>query len=154
MSIEKSAGVIIFKKEPFDAAQGKKDKIFYLLLHYPRNSSASKNYWDLPKGHIKKGEKTEDTAKREAEEETGLKDIRILEGFKETIKYFFKFEGKNILKFVTFYLAETKINDVRISDEHIGYQWLPYEEALGQLKFENAKKIIKKAHLYLIKRNV
>jgi len=151
MPIEKSAGAIIFRKEPFDVTQGKGDKIFYLLLHYPSNTKSPKEYWDLPKGHIEKGEKLEDTVKREVEEETGLKNIELIEGFKETIKYFFKWESKNILKFVTFYLAETRTRDVKISEEHIDYEWLPYEKALEKLTFKNAKEILKKANNFLSK---
>jgi bis(5'-nucleosidyl)-tetraphosphatase len=144
MPVEKSAGAVIFRRE--------RDQIFYLLLHYPGVSHrAEKDYWDFPKGHIEKGEKIEDTVKREVFEETGLKEIKILPGFKETIKYFFKFEGKNILKFVTFFLAETKEKKVKISFEHTGYEWLPYGEAIKKLTFKNAKEILKKAHEFLKK---
>jgi hypothetical protein len=38
----------------------------------------------------------------------GNDDIEMTPGFKETIKYFFNAEGKNILKFVTFFLAKKK----------------------------------------------
>jgi bis(5'-nucleosidyl)-tetraphosphatase len=149
MPVEKSAGAVIFRKEPFDAAQGK-GNIYYLLLHYPATSHrTSKDYWDLPKGHIEKGEKELDAVRREVAEETGLTDIEFVEGFKEWIKYFFQWGSKNILKFVTFYLAETKTKDVKISGEHIGYEWLPYEEAVEQLTFKNARQIIKKAHDFL-----
>jgi 8-oxo-dGTP pyrophosphatase MutT (NUDIX family) len=72
-----------------------------------------------------------------------------LPGFKETIKYFFKFQGKNILKFVTFFLAETKEKNVQISFEHIGYEWLSFEEAMERLTFQNAKEILKKANEFL-----
>lgn len=142
MPIEKSAGVVIFRRED--------DKIFYLLLHYPSSAKSKKDYWDFPKGHIEKGEKEIETVKREVGEETGLKDLKFIEGFKEWIKYFFKFKGKNVLKFVTFYLAETKTKEIEISFEHIGYKWLQYEEALEQLTFDNAKEILKKANDYLI----
>lgn len=142
MPIEKSAGAVVFRKNK---------EIKYLLLHYPTGSRTSKDYWDLPKGHIEKGEKPMVTAKREIAEETGLKDVGFIDGFKETIKYFFKWEGKSILKFVTFYLAEAKTKDVKISWEHIGFQWLPYQEALGQLTFKNAKEILKKANQFLEK---
>jgi 8-oxo-dGTP pyrophosphatase MutT (NUDIX family) len=142
MPIEKSAGAVVFRKNK---------EIKYLLLHYPTGSRASKDYWDLPKGHIEKGEKPMVTAKREIAEETGLKDVGFIDGFKETIKYFFKWEGKSILKFVTFYLAEAKTKDVKISWEHIGFKWLPYQEALGQLTFKNAKEILKKANQFLEK---
>jgi bis(5'-nucleosidyl)-tetraphosphatase len=103
----------------------------------------------LPKGHLEKGESEIDTAKREVREETGIKSINILEGFKEVIKYYFKWDGENILKFVTFYLAETDEKVVKISEEHIDYKWLPYDSALDRLTFKNAKKILKKAHIFL-----
>jgi len=144
MPVEKSAGAVIFRRE--------NNKIYYLLLHYPGASHrAEGDYWDFPKGHIEKGEKIEDTVKREVFEETGLKEIKILPGFKETIKYFFKFEGKNVLKFVTFFLAETKEKKVQISFEHIGYEWLPFEKAIERLTFKNAKEILKKANEFLAK---
>lgn len=141
MPVEKSAGAIIFRKE--------KDKIYYLLLHYPPSAKSARDYWDLPKGHIEKGEEEIETVKREVEEETGLKDIKFLEGFKEWIKYFFKFEGKNIMKFVTFYLAEALSAEVKISGEHINYKWLSYKEAVELLTFQNAKEILKKADGFL-----
>ncbi len=139
MPLEKSAGALIFYDN---------QKIEYLLLHYPPGAKATKEYWDLPKGHIEKGEKEIDTVKREVAEETGLEDIEIIEGFKEHIKYFFKFKGKTIFKTVTFYLARAKTKDVKISFEHIDYKWLPYEEALRQLTFQNAKDILIKAHQF------
>lgn len=148
MPVEKSAGAIIFKKNKNNG------EIKYLLLYYPFGARTKRDYWDLPKGHIEKGESLEETVKREVKEETGLKEIKFIEGFKETIKYFFKFRGKNILKFVTFYLAKTEEKNVIISGEHIGFQWLPYKEALNQLTFKNAKEILKKANEYLSKKSV
>jgi len=144
MPLERSAGAIIFQKN---------QEIKYLLLHYPSSSKAKKDYWDLPKGHIEEGEEEKTTVIREVEEETGLKDVKIVEGFKELIKYFFKFQGKTIFKTVVFYLAETKTEEIKISGEHIGYKWLPYEEALKQVTFDNAKEILKKANQFLISTN-
>lgn len=151
MPLEKSAGAIIFYKNK---------EIKYLLLHYPSSAKAAKprsrvtslrgrDYWDLPKGHIEKGEKEIETVKREVKEETGLEDIKIIEGFKEWIKYFFRFKSKTIFKIVTFYLAETKEKEIKISGEHIGYAWLAYKQALEQLTFKNAKDILRKAHQFL-----
>lgn len=100
---------------------------------------------------MKKGEKIEETAKREIFEETGIKDVQFIDGFKEWIKYFFRVEGKNIFKVVTFFLAETKEEEVKISLEHTDYKWLPYDEALEQLTFKNAKDILKKANDFLLK---
>lgn len=142
MPVERSAGAVIFRKE------GK--NVLYLLLHYPSSAKAPKEYWDFPKGHIEKGEKIEETIKREVREETGLDDIRLVEDFKEWIKYFFKFKGKNVFKIVTFLLAETKTKEVKVSFEHLGYEWLSYEKALEKLTFKNAKEILKKANQYLV----
>lgn len=135
MPLEKSAGAVIFRKEG--------GKVYYLLLHY------QSGHWDFPKGNIEKGEKLEDTARRETKEETGIEDINFTPGLKESIKYFYRLKKKNIFKIVTFFLAETKTKKVKISWEHIGYKWLPYEEALEQLTFKNAKEILKKANRFL-----
>jgi 8-oxo-dGTP pyrophosphatase MutT (NUDIX family) len=144
MPVEKSAGAVIFRKE--------NNKIYYLLLHYPSVSHrAEKDYWDFPKGHLEKGEKEIETVKREVFEETGLKEIKFVEGFKEWIKYFFKYQGKNIFKIVTFYLVETNKKEIKISSEHLGYEWLPFNEAMERLTFDNAKEILKKADNFLKK---
>ena len=146
MLVEKSAGAIIFRKE------GRRP--LFLLLHYPFGGRRTEPYWDFSKGHTEKGEKTEATARREAEEETGLKDINFINGFRETIKYFFQWRGKTVMKFVTFLLAETKTKKVIISKEHIGYKWLPYREALETLTFDNAKEILKKANAFFSRKGL
>lgn len=156
MPREKSAGAVVFRKEPrrgTNSLRGRDSKIYYLLLHY------QSGHWDFPKGHIEEGEREEETARREVAEETGIKDIRIIEGFKEWIKYFFrktynleKEEKKKaswIFKIAVFYLVETKTKEVKISWEHRGYKWLPYDKALRQVTFKNAKEILKKANNFL-----
>lgn len=135
MPIEKSAGAIIFRKE--------KDTVKYLLLHYELG------HWDLPKGHIEKGEKPQEAAVREIKEETSIDDVEFIPGFKKTIKYFYKRGRKNFFKIVVFFLAETKIKKVKISHEHKGFKWLPYEKATEQLTFRNAKDVLKKANDFL-----
>lgn len=146
MPIEKSAGAVIFRE--------KNSKVYYLLLHYPAAKRRPKPYWDLPKGHIEKGETLEETAKREVKEETGLDDIKIISGFKETIKYFFRWENKNIMKFVTFFVAKTKNDKVEISEEHIGFEWLLFEEAIKRATFKNAKEIIRKANNFFLEKGL
>jgi 8-oxo-dGTP pyrophosphatase MutT (NUDIX family) len=138
---ERSAGAVIIRRED--------GKVFYLLLKYPGLPGSAGSYWDLPKGNIEKGEKPLETARREVAEETGLTDIRFIEGFKEWVKYFYRAEGKGIFKTVTFFLAETQTQGVKISYEHAGYQWLPYGQALDALTFDNAKQILRKASAYL-----
>ena len=142
MIIEKSAGAVVFRK--------KENKAYYLVLRYPTNSiNPKKEYWGFPKGRIEKEEKIEETARREIGEETGLKDICFIKGFKEKETYFFTRNKKKIFKTVVFLLAETKNREVKISSEHLDFKWLFYEEALKQLTFDNAKEILKKAKEYL-----
>ncbi len=139
MKKEKSAGAVIFIKNK---------GIKYLLLHYPFGSRTRRNYWDFSKGHIEKNEKELNTAKREIKEETGLKNIKIVGGFKETIKYFFK-NKETIQKTVVFYLAEAERKEIILSSEHIGYKWLSFQKAVDLLSFENSKRILKKADKFM-----
>ncbi len=135
-----SAGAIIFRKE--------KNKTLYLILKY------EEGHWDFVKGHIGdkiKGEKAEETVIREAEEEAGITDLKIVEGFKHRIHYFFRKDGKTYFKTVTFFLAETKKKMIKLSFEHTDYKWLEYEDALTQITYDNAKIVLKKANSFLKK---
>ncbi|MBI4549011.1 MAG: NUDIX domain-containing protein [Ignavibacteriae bacterium] len=116
-----------------------KDRPEFLLLHY------GLGHWDFPKGNIEKGEKQEDTVRREIAEETGITRIKFIDGFRETIKYFYKWKGQNIFKIVVYYLVETRQKNVTLSDEHQGYAWLPYTEAFKKLTFKNSKDVLNKA---------
>jgi len=136
--MEKSTGAVIFRRE------GGITK--YLLLHYPSGSRTAESYWDFSKGHIEKGETEGRAMRREVFEETGIRDLELVPKFRETIKYFFKFEGKIIFKIAVFYLGETKEEKIKISGEHMDYKWLEYEDALKELTFDNAKEILKKAN--------
>jgi 8-oxo-dGTP pyrophosphatase MutT (NUDIX family) len=152
MPILRSAGAVIFRREPrsrTSSLRDRGDKIYYLLLNYAAIGKVEKTYWGFSKGHIEKGEKEIDTIKREIEEETGIRDLKFIKGFKETEKYFFRHKGKTVFKAVYYLLAETKTKEIKISFEHLGYEWLPYEESLEKLTFKNAKKILKKVNDFL-----
>ncbi|MBW2984716.1 NUDIX domain-containing protein [Candidatus Woesearchaeota archaeon] len=136
MPKEVSAGAVVFRRDK---------GIKYLILHYEAK------HWDFPKGNVEAGEEEKATVKREVEEETGIKEINFVEGFEEKISYFYKKEGQTIYKEVVFYLAETKEKEVKLSFEHIGYEWLDYEKALERLTFKNAKQILEKANKFLTK---
>jgi 8-oxo-dGTP pyrophosphatase MutT (NUDIX family) len=131
MPTEKSAGAIVY------LAEGRTR--LYLLLHY------EEGHWDFPKGKMEKGESEEETIRREVREETGITDIDFKD-FREGINYSFRRDGETVYKEVIFRLARTKEKEVKLSFEHTAYKWLPYEEALGQLTYDNAKELLKKAH--------
>jgi 8-oxo-dGTP pyrophosphatase MutT (NUDIX family) len=132
---EKSAGAVIFKRN---------EEIRYLLLHYRYKT----DYWDFPKGNIEEREKEEETIRREIKEETEIEDIKFVNGFREKINYFYKREGQSVSKEVVYYLVETSTGNVKISEEHVGYEWVDSEEAMKRLK-ENSKKVLEKADKFL-----
>lgn len=139
MMQKKSSGAVVFKKD---------QEVKYLLLHYEAG------HWDYVKGEMEKGESEKDTVIRELEEETGITDGRFIGDFREEISYFYKMRGRTIHKVVIFFLIETMTSKVRLSHEHIGYEWLDYQKALERLTYKNAKGILEKAHNYLKKQGV
>ena len=134
---ERSAGVVIFR----NSEKG----FLFLLLNYPTG------HWDFVKGKIETEESTKNTAIRETQEETGIADLKFIEGFEEKIEYNFQYDGKLIHKEVLFFLAETKTKEVNVSYEHTDFIWLDYEKALEKITYQNAKNILSKAKKLLIK---
>lgn len=54
--------------------------------------------WDLPKGKMEKGESREESAVREIEEETGLKDVELVKFINTTFHIYIERNGDKILK--------------------------------------------------------
>ena len=92
-----------------------------------------------------------ETVQREVQEETSIEDIDVIKAFKQQIGYFYKRDGNLVDKSVVFYLAKTETEQVKISYEHKGFEWLSYDEALEKLTFKNAKDILEKANNFLVK---
>ncbi len=138
----KSVGCVVFREEP---------KRLYLLLEAQRiNDARGKHtFWDFPKGTSNKGENELQTALRETQEETGIKDIEFIDGFRKSIRYFFKIGGKLINKEVAYYLARTKSRKTKISKEHLSAKWLAYEKAMELVTFRNSKGILEAAEKFL-----
>ena len=136
MPSEKSCGAVVFKRN------GNRK---YLLLHYEGG------HWDFVKGHVERNETETDTVRRETEEETGLTDLTFIEGYRQPISYYYKRAGKTVYKEVVFFLVETGTNAVRLSREHVGFDWLTYERAIERLTYKNAKETLRKAHEFLEK---
>jgi 8-oxo-dGTP pyrophosphatase MutT (NUDIX family) len=106
-------------------------------------------HWDFVKGNVEPNESEKDTVIRELREETSIVDARFIEGFREKIDYFYKRQGATIYKEVVFFLMETHTAKVKLSYEHVGYDWLPYQSAMEKLTFKNAKDVLQKAHEFL-----
>ncbi|MFA5022479.1 MAG: NUDIX domain-containing protein [Patescibacteria group bacterium] len=139
---QKTIGIVIFRRQ--------EKMIKYLLLHHEGE------YWNFPKGRGEGLETEQDTALRELQEETGITEVKIIEGFKEEYDYDFEREieggvSETFYKKAIFFLGEVKTSEVRISDEHLDFGWCDYDIALKRLFFQNGQDILKKAHQFLLK---
>ncbi len=137
---EKSCGAVVFSTED--------SKTKFLLLNYEAG------HWDFVKGNVEPNESEKETVIRELREETGISDAQFVEGFKETIVYFYRRQGITVRKEVVFFLIEAYTEKVEISFEHVGYTWLDYQHAMEKLTFKNAKDVLQKAHDFLKKQGI
>ncbi len=112
-----------------------------LLLKRTKNS-LNPGKWDLPGGHIDKGETIEETIKREALEETGLNVeigpiINVVEFSRDHEAFLAEKRGLR-------YIALTTDSEVKLKkDEHSEFVWVSFDEAIGMLEdegFEAEKK--------------
>jgi len=134
---EKSCGAVVYSKvnsEPI-----------YLLLQYEAG------HWDFVKGNVEAGETEHETAVRELKEETGISDVKFIDGFRESITYFYKRKGSTVHKEVIFFLMEIKTTKIQLSFEHVGFDWLPFDHAMSKLTFKNARDVLQKANDFLKK---
>lgn len=157
---EFSAGGVVFRK---------KDGQYEFVLG--RHSGYDK--WVLPKGLVEEGEKPEETAVREVEEEVGVIGKIVNEEPVKTIEYFYFADfgkqkglgatgeetvrrvkqyqeagGKKVRvhKKVAFYLMEY----ISGEPEQHGWEmdeagWFPYEEAREKLAFDSEKSVVEAA---------
>ena len=133
---EKSCGAVVYANN---------SEVKYLLLRYEAG------HWDFVKGNVEEGESEKETALRELKEETGIDDARLVGGFREKISYFYKRQGATVYKEVVFFLTEAKNTNVRLSFEHVAFDWLTYEEAMRKLTFKNARDVLQRARDFLKK---
>jgi bis(5'-nucleosidyl)-tetraphosphatase len=137
---EKSCGAVIYNNN--------QEKTRYLLLNY------TAGHWDFVKGNVEPNETEKQTVTREMMEETSINEAQFIEGFRESINYFYRRQGLTINKEVVFYIIESKTEEVKISFEHIGFIWLDYQHAMEKLTFKNAKDVLQKAHDFLQKKGL
>src|SRR5919206_2291280 len=134
---EKSSGAILF------SINNESSKSVFLLLHY------ASGHWDFPKGNIEDGEDELQAAYREIFEETGIKNVHFLKGFRKKIQYYYRRGDLLIRKEVIFYLAKTNTKEITLSNEHIGYAWKDYMEAMNQLTYKSAQDLLKEVKMFL-----
>jgi bis(5'-nucleosidyl)-tetraphosphatase len=137
MMEEKSAGFILVSDKFLNS------RYSVLLLHY------RSGHWDFPKGNIEINETEMQAATRELREETGITKFRLIPNFRYTLGYKYARKSSLISKQVILFLASTKVNKVKISDEHIGFKWSNIQTSVNQLTYSNAKNALQHAINFL-----
>ncbi|PZR10720.1 MAG: NUDIX hydrolase [Flavobacterium psychrophilum] len=120
----------------------KKGEVLFIL----RNGK-----WDLPKGGIEKGEDIEDTAIREVEEETGVKNLKITNKLQKTY-HIFKRNGTYRLKITHWYEMKTDYTGKLFGQIEEGIEkvaWLNPEQIKEALtnSYENIKLLFENAEV-------
>jgi 8-oxo-dGTP diphosphatase len=99
-----------------------------LLIHRAPSQYAG-NIWELPIGRTKQFESLENGLRREVAEETGITDLQI--GRPISVFEFMRGEhsAENEVRAIVFE-AQTKQQEVKLSEEHDSFKWLPINEAI------------------------
>lgn len=124
---------------------------YYTLLIY-RVWSLNNSGWVLPKGTIEEGETPEQAALRETEEETGAGNLSIVLSVGK-YSYDYKLEDRILRKKTVFWYlanAENKTLSSAALTKHEKttqkkVEWIEVNEAIGKLKFEESKRLLRRA---------
>ena len=103
----------------------------------------SKGRWTIPKGHIEPGETAKMTARREIEEETGLKNISILTWLGK-IHFKYRRADKLVLMTTQIYLVQSLDSHEKATPEKWmkGIRWFPFTEALDAIEYGDIEKLM------------
>jgi 8-oxo-dGTP pyrophosphatase MutT (NUDIX family) len=137
MRRELSAGVVLVRR-----MRGR----WWLAATRPRGKTPGT--WVLPKGLIDDGERSSDTALREAFEETGVR-ARLVEKLGD-VRYVYTWEGERVFKVVSFYLARAargRIGEIPpgMEVEVAEARWLPLEDAPRRLAYRGEREMASRA---------
>ncbi len=131
MQTEESFGIIPLKKLGSDWQ-------VFIVQH-------NAGHWAFPKGHAIGAEPPQTTAKRELEEETGLRLVTFLHFPPLQEQYTYESKDHGIIeKTVTYYLAEVIGNPVLQKEEISDGKWIGVNHIHEYLTFTEAQVLAKK----------
>lgn len=135
--MEQSFGIV-----PFYKREGQ--FVFLLIRHQA-------GHWAFPKGHARSGEPDLQAAKREFEEETGIREYEVQSEVSFIERYLVP-RGSNpgSPKEVKYFLASVKNPDVKIQESDIAdHRWLSFEDAKRQMTFDEGREVLEAARQHL-----
>ena len=103
----------------------------------------SKERWTIPKGHIEPGETAKMTARREIEEETGLRNVSVLTWLGK-IHFKYRRLDKLVLMTTQIYLVQAlDSHETPIGEKWMkGIRWFSFAEALDVIEYEDIEKLM------------
>lgn len=134
---ERSAGGVVVRRDAETQVP-----LFLLICDSYEN-------WGFPKGHVEAGERPVAAARREVEEETGLRGVEVRAPI-DTIDWYFRFRGRLIHKVCDFYLMELEpgapADTVPQRAEGItACVWATFGDAAKRISYENARRVLTRA---------
>ncbi len=133
---EHSSGGIIFRNN--------NGKLEVALI--ARINTRGKKVWCLPKGKVEKGESSEETARREVREETGM-NADIVKKLGSINYWFVSPEDKSkVYKIVDFYLMKYKSGSSENHDWEVEeVKWVDIDSAFKMMEYPSERKMMFKA---------
>ena len=103
----------------------------------------AKNRWTIPKGHVEPGEEPRDTARREIQEETGLKKMNVL-GWLGKVNFRYRRTQTLVLMTMHIYLVQGlgDTNDLKPEDWLNDIKWFSVNEAIDKIEYEDIGKLM------------
>ncbi len=128
---ETTAGGVIFRRAKDT------DKLEILLIQ------DAKDRWTIPKGHVEEGEVPKQTAEREINEETGLKEMKV---FNWLGKVNFRYRRGQVLVLMTMHIylvqALGDTEDLNPEDWLNDIKWFPATVAIDKIAYDDIGKLI------------
>ena len=103
----------------------------------------SKGRWTIPKGHIEPGETAKMTARREIEEETGLRNVSILTWLGK-IHFKYRRADKLVLMTTQIYLVQAlDTHEMPVGEKWMkGIKWFSFTDALDTIEYDDIGKLM------------
>lgn len=141
MRTEISAGGVVYRKSNGTVEVG------FILDPYGN--------WTFPKGHVENKEKTDEAARREAEEEMGLTGLKVREYLGKADFWFkdrYVRKGELVHKFLHYYLMEAPAGSVAKPQKKEKIQevaWVPLNKAYARSDYKDIEPLLRKAIIKL-----